>query len=326
MSEVCFHLKSNETMNVTEYTNQLQYNVETFDKSSWILSKLENEKFIKPTNLTMNTSSKSNVTMSNIQNNQRILSNSLKHLTQLSKTKIKSKSNEHLTSPINGVYIIPHKLTQNNTNNEVTESKQTIKLLAEIPNHIGEYTCQLCFHWFPDAFSLAEHPCSCMASLAYPCEICGKVFNCPANLASHQRWHKPRIINNNTCQMKTEKPKQPDNEIKTESGLKIAGKKLRNSAGSVERSKNSVSCSPKQNLSLSVELDQRQQQLSSVICPEYINHVFKTSKHYRISSDEKMDDAQTFQAAQNILSDKQINHTNKHLDISDSQHTTCLND
>ncbi|VDP57327.1 unnamed protein product [Schistosoma curassoni] len=50
-------------------------------------------------------------------------------------------------------------------------------MLAEIPNHIGEYICQLCFQWFPDAFCLAEHPCSCMASLAYACEICGKVSN-----------------------------------------------------------------------------------------------------------------------------------------------------
>ena len=23
------------------------------------------------------------------------------------------------------------------------------------------------------------------------CSICGKSFNCPANLASHKRWHKP---------------------------------------------------------------------------------------------------------------------------------------
>ncbi len=26
----------------------------------------------------------------------------------------------------------------------------------------------------------------------YRCPECEKVFNCPANLASHRRWHKPR--------------------------------------------------------------------------------------------------------------------------------------
>ena len=26
----------------------------------------------------------------------------------------------------------------------------------------------------------------------YRCPECDKVFNCPANLASHRRWHKPR--------------------------------------------------------------------------------------------------------------------------------------
>ena len=30
----------------------------------------------------------------------------------------------------------------------------------------------------------------------YRCPECEKVFNCPANLASHRRWHKPKTANN----------------------------------------------------------------------------------------------------------------------------------
>jgi uncharacterized C2H2 Zn-finger protein len=28
----------------------------------------------------------------------------------------------------------------------------------------------------------------------YRCPECEKVFNCPANLASHRRWHKPKVL------------------------------------------------------------------------------------------------------------------------------------
>jgi len=31
----------------------------------------------------------------------------------------------------------------------------------------------------------------------YRCPECDKVFNCPANLASHRRWHKPKGVNVN---------------------------------------------------------------------------------------------------------------------------------
>ncbi|CAH8454286.1 unnamed protein product [Schistosoma turkestanicum] len=250
----------------------------------------------------MTSSKKLSISTSNIQNNQYLLTNSLKHLTQASKTKMKFKLNEHLTSPISGVYIIPRELSKFNTNNELTESDQTctnknnsinnnnninknifsvvrttkaIKMLAKIPNHIGEYICQLCFQWFSDAFSLAEHPCSCMASLAYPCEICGKVFNCPANLASHQRWHKPRINNNhkNICTTKLINNKRIATTDKLQNSIK-------NSNYSIN---NHVTCSLKPNSS-STELDRQQ----SSIYSEHINHVFKTSKHYRISNDEKV--------------------------------------
>lgn len=64
--------------------------------------------------------------------------------------------------------------------------------IAAIPNVIGAYACKLCRNEFDDAFGLAQHRCSCIVLLEYRCPECGKRFNCPANLASHRRWHKPK--------------------------------------------------------------------------------------------------------------------------------------
>ncbi|CAD6196407.1 unnamed protein product [Caenorhabditis auriculariae] len=106
---------------------------------------------------------------------------------------------------------------------EVTEESRS--KIEEIPNVIGDCVCRLCKVKYEDVFKLAQHRCPRIAHEEYKCPECEKslfavtrwltsynaarhylqllelldatcvlfqVFSCPANLASHRRWHKPR--------------------------------------------------------------------------------------------------------------------------------------
>ncbi|XP_037935916.1 protein sister of odd and bowel [Teleopsis dalmanni] len=140
----------------------------------------------------------------------------------------KLKFDEETSSPVSGTIIRPLEDITDGTvqysngdidprYNIVEITEETKAELAAIKNVIGDYICKLCRLKFDDAFGLARHRCACIVLLEYRCPECGKQFNCPANLASHRRWHKPKKEANGTASKKENRnttegaPKQKEN-------------------------------------------------------------------------------------------------------------------
>ncbi|CAJ0939918.1 unnamed protein product, partial [Mesorhabditis belari] len=120
------------------------------------------------------------------------------------KEKEKEIGEETMISPVSGMFIKeastlapPEQLQKeadqlDETAAFVDVTEESRRVISTIVNVIGDCVCFLCRVKYDDVFRLAQHKCPRIAHQEYKCPECEKVFSCPANLASHRRWHKPK--------------------------------------------------------------------------------------------------------------------------------------
>lgn len=144
------------------------------------------------------------------------------HRSKSDRKRVKSRKqlvDEETTSPVSGTIIrklddgeelVVRKGDIDPAFNIVEVTEEAKAALALIENKIGSYLCQLCRSMYEDPFGLAQHRCSRIVHIEYRCSECDKVFNCPANLASHKRWHKPRNIAEKKNQQRESEPQSEE--------------------------------------------------------------------------------------------------------------------